>query len=196
MSTPLDSHALDQLFRKARTFNGFKPLPVSDETVRALYELVKWGPTAFNSQPSRYVFLRSAEAKSRLAPALSTNNREKTVKAPLNVIVAYDTRFFEYLPALSASPKAKGLFEDNPNLVEPTVLRNGSLQTGYLVIAARSLGLDIGVMTGFNAELVNREFFPDGRYKVNVIANLGYGDDASVSPRAHRLPFDEVAKIL
>jgi nitroreductase len=195
MSTPLDSHLLDQLFRKARTFNGFKPLPVSDDTIHALYELVKWGPTAFNSQPSRYIFLRSAEAKSRLAPALSTGNREKTVKAPLNVIIAYDTRFFEHLPTLSA-PKAKSLFEDNPSLVEPTALRNGSLQAAYFLIAARSLGLDIGAMTGFNADLVNREFFPDGRNKVNIITNLGYGDETSVSPRAHRFSFDEVAKIL
>lgn len=196
MGSRLDDRALDQLFRNARTFNGFKPEPVGDDTVRHLYDLVKWGPTAFNSQPSRFLFLRSAEAKARLAPALSSSNRDKTVKTPLNVIVAYDTRFFEHLPSLTASPNAKELFESHPELIEPTLLRNGSLQAGYLVLAARSLGLDIGVLTGFKADLVNQEFFPDGRYQVNVIANLGYGDEASLRPRAHRLTFEDVAQIL
>lgn len=196
MGSRLDDLALDQLFRNARTYNGFKPDPVSDQTVRDLYDLVKWGPTAFNSQPSRYLFLRSAEAKARLAPALSSSNRDKTVNAPLNVILAYDSRFFEHLPSLTAAPNARELFEQNPGLVEPTLLRNGGLQAGYLVLAARSLGLDIGVITGFKAELVNQEFFPDGRYQVNVIANIGHGDAASLRPRAHRFPFDEVAQIL
>lgn len=196
MTARLDDAALDQLFRNARTYNGFKPDAVDDDTVHALYDLLKWGPTAFNSQPSRYVFIRSAVAKSRLAPALSSSNRGKTVNAPLNVILAYDTRFFEHLPELTASPHAKDLFLDNPALVEPTLLRNSGLQVGYLVLAARALGLDIGLMTGFKADLVNQEFFPDGRYQVNVIANIGYGDKASLVPRARRFAFDEVAQIL
>ncbi len=196
MTARLDDAALDQLFRNARTYNGFRLDPVDDETVRALYDLVKWGPTAFNSQPTRYVFIRSAAAKSRLAPALSSSNRGKTVNAPLNIILACDTRFFDHLPELTASPNAKELFEDNPALVEPTLLRNAGLQAGYLVLAARALGLDVGLMTGFKADLVNREFFPDGRYQVNVIANLGYGDDASLRPRARRFTFEEVAQIL
>jgi 3-hydroxypropanoate dehydrogenase len=196
MTAPLDERALDQLFRGARTYNGFSAKPVTDETVRTLYDLVKWGPTAFNSQPSRYVFLRSAESKARLAPALSSGNRDKTVNAPVSLILAYDTRFFEHLPSLTPSPKAKELFEENPHLVEPTLLRNGSLQAGYLILAARALGLDIGVLTGFKADLVNQEFFPDGRYQVNLIANLGYGDQASLRPRAHRFQFDEVARVI
>ena len=196
MGSRLDDPTLDQLFRHARTFNGFKPDPISDDTIRNLYDLVKWGPTAFNSQPSRYLFLRSPEAKARLAPALSSSNREKTVHAPLNIVLAYDTRFFEHLPTLTASPNAKELFENHPALVEPTLLRNGSLQGGYLVLAARALGLDVGVITGFKPELVNQEFFPDGRYVVNVIANVGYGDETSLRPRAHRFAFEEVAEIL
>lgn len=196
MGAPLDERTLDQLFRSARTYNGFSSQPVTDATVHALYDLVKWGPTAFNSQPSRYVFLRSAAAKERLAPALSSSNREKTLKAPVVLILANDTRFFEHLPKLTASPSAKALFEDNPQLVEPTLLRNGSLQAGYLILAARALGLDIGVMTGFKADPVNKEFFPDGRYQVNLIANLGYGEEASLRPRAYRFGFEEVAQIL
>lgn len=196
MGSRLDDRALDQLFRSARTFNGFSPESVSDDTVRQLYDLVKWGPTAFNSQPSRYLFLKSPDAKEKLAPALSSSNRDKTLSAPLNVILAYDTRFFEHLPALTASPNARELFENNPSLVGPTVLRNGSLQGGYLVLAARALGLDIGVITGFKVDLVNEAFFPDGRFHVNVIANVGYGDAASLRPRAHRFAFEEVAQIL
>lgn len=196
MGSRLDDRALDQLFRSARTYHGFSPQSVSDDTIRQLYDLVKWGPTAFNSQPSRYLFIKSQAAKEKLAPALSSSNRDKTLNAPLNIVLAYDTKFFEHLPSLTASPTAKELFENNPSLVEPTILRNGSLQGGYLVLAARALGLDIGVITGFKAELVNEAFFPDGRYQVNVIANVGYGDEASVRPRAHRFAFEDVAQIL
>lgn len=196
MGTRLDDLALDQLFRTARTYNRFKPDPVDDQTIRNLYDLLKWGPTAFNSQPSRYVFLKSPEAKARLAPALSSSNREKTVNAPLNVVVAYDRKFFEHLPKLTAAPNAKELFEQNPQLIEPTLLRNGSLQAGYLVLAARALGLDVGVLTGFKADLVNQEFFPDGRYEVNLIANIGYGENNSLYPRAHRFAFEDVAEIV
>lgn len=196
MGQRLEERALNQLFRTARTYNGFKADPISDETIHELYDLVKWGPTAFNSQPSRYLFLRSREAKEKLEPALSSSNKDKTMNAPLNVIVAYDTHFFDHLPLLTASPNAKDLFQKYPEIIEPTLLRNGSLQAGYLVLATRSLGLDIGVLTGFKSELVNQAFFPDGRYQVNLIANIGYGDDASLKPRAHRFEFDDVAKIL
>ena len=195
MTLPTSPVLLDQLFRDARTFNGFKSTPVDDDIIHQLYDLVKWGPTAFNSQPSRYVFIRSTEAKEKLAPALSSSNREKTVKAPLNVLIAYDTKFFEHLPNLTASPNAQTLFTDHPELVEPTLLRNSSLQTGYLVIAARALGLDVGVMTGFNNELVNQAFFPDGRYRTNVIANIGYSETSSLKPRGYRFTFEEVATI-
>ncbi len=196
MTTLLDDSALDQLFRKARTYNGFKPDSVSDDTLRALYDLLKWGPTSFNSQPGRYVFIRSAEAKARLAPALSSSNCDKTVAAPINVIVAYDTRFHEHLPRLTASASAKAIYDKMPELIEPTILRNGSLQGAYLILAARALGLDVGPMSGFNADLVNEAFFPDGRYKVNFLANLGYGEPTAVYPRGYRFEFDEVARIL
>jgi 3-hydroxypropanoate dehydrogenase len=196
MTHPTTPALLDQLFRTARTFNGFTSDPVDDDTIHQLYDLVKWGPTAFNSQPSRYVFIRSPEAKEKLAPALSSSNLEKTLQAPLNVLIAYDSRFYEHLPDLTASPNAKALFENYPELIEPTLIRNSSLQAGYLVLAARALGLDVGVITGFKNDLVNEAFFPDGRYRINVIANLGRGKADSVKPRAYRFAFDEVAKIL
>jgi nitroreductase len=196
VSSPLADTALDQLFRTARTFNGFRPELIPDATVTALYDLVKWGPTAFNSQPGRYVFIRSGEAKARLAPTLSSSNRDKTMAAPLNVIVAYDSRFHEHLPNLTASPNAQSLFEKVPALVEPTALRNSSLQAAYLILSARALGLDVGVLTGFNPDAINQEFFPEGRYKVNLIVNLGYGEPASIHPRAYRFTFDEVAALI
>lgn len=197
MAAALDPAVFDQLFLNARTYNHFSAEPVGEDTVRKLYDLLKWGPTAFNSQPGRYVFIRSEEAKARLAPALSSSNREKTVAAPLNVIVAYDSEFHHQLPKLTASPNAKELFDSVPALIEPTALRSSSLQAGYLILAARALGLDVGVITGFKPDQVNAEFFPDGRYKVNLIANIGYqGNPETVRPRAYRFAFEEVAQIL
>ena len=196
MSFRLGEGALNNLFFEARTYHYFINKPVEDVLIKELYDLFKWGPTAFNSQPSRYLFLKTADAKKRLEPAISSSNKEKTVQAPLTVIIAYDTQFFEHLPKLTASPTAKSLFEDNPHIVEPTLLKNSSLQIGYLVTAARSLGLDVGVLTGFNADAINLEFFPDGRFKVNMIANIGYGDKTKLNPRGYRFSFDEVAEIL
>lgn len=196
MGIRLNNEALDQLFRNARTFSGFHPHPIPDETIRELYELVKWGPTAFNAQPTRYVFVRSDEAKAKLAESLYGSNREKTLSAPLNVIVAYDLRFFEHLPRLSASPNAKALFEKVPHIVEATALRNGSLQGAYLILAARALGLSVGVISGFDADALDRAFFSDGRYKVNFIVSLGHGDPASLRERGERLAFDEVVQVL
>jgi len=196
MASHLDENALDQLFRKARTFNKFKPDLVSDETVHQLYDLLKWGPTAFNTLPARFVFVRSPEAKERLAPALASSNKVKTLAAPLTVIIAYDTRFYEHLPKLCAVPNAKTIFENAPDMVAPTALRNGSLQGAYLILAARALGLDVGPMSGFNPDVVNETFFPDRRYEVNFIANLGYGESTAVYPRAYRFEFNEVAQII
>lgn len=196
MASRLPDSALDQLFRNARTFNRFHSDPVSDDVIHALYELLKWGPTAFNAQPARYVVLRTAEAKARLAPALSSGNRDKTLAAPAVALVAYDTGFHEHLPGQFPSYDAKSLFDGNPALIEPTAVRNGSLQGAYLILAARALGLDVGPMSGFNPEAVNREFFPDGRYRINFIANLGYGDPASVHPRGARLSFDQAVRLL
>lgn len=192
MGTPLNQQALDQLFLNARTYGKFEATPVDDATLQRLYDLLKWGPTAFNSQPARYVFVRSAEAKARLEPALSPGNKEKTLAAPVTVIVAQDTRFFEHV----ANPKVRENFEANAHLVEPTIARNSSLQAAYLILAARALGLDVGPMSGFDAGALNQAFFPDGRYKVNLIANLGYGVADSPAPRAGRLGFAEVAEIV
>lgn len=188
--------ALDQLFRNARTVHAFKPVPVTDQTIRALYDLVKWGPTAFNAQPARFVFVRSAEAKERLRPALSAGNTAQTLAAGVTVIVAHDTRFYEHLPLQFPAYDAKPIFEGNADVAQATAFRNGSLQGAYLVLAARALGLDAGPQSGFNAELVDKTFFPDGRWRSNFLINLGVADQAGTFPRGPRLPFDDVAQIL
>jgi 3-hydroxypropanoate dehydrogenase len=196
MTAPLPPEVLDQLFRQARTVHAFDPAPVDDVTIHQLYDLLKWGPTAFNAQPARYLFLRSPEAKARLGPALSSGNRDKTLAAPLVAIIAYDARFHEHLPEQFPAFDAKPLFDDNPALAEQTAVRNGSLQGAYLILAARALGLDVGPMSGFNPARVNEEFFPDGRYRVNFIASLGVGIPASAFPRGPRLDFDVAARVL
>lgn len=196
MSQRLDGHALDRLFRGARSIHAFRAEPLNDDTLHDLYDLLKWGPTAFNSQPGRYVFVRSQEAKARLAPALSASNRDKTSAAPATVIIAYDTRFYENLSEQFPNARTIELYRENAALAESTAFRNGTLQGAYLLIAARALGLDVGPMSGFNAEAVNREFFPDGRYRANFLANLGFSDGSISRPRGPRLQFDDVAKIL
>jgi len=193
---PLTGVTLDRIFREARTVHAFKPIPVSDDTLRQLYDLLKWGPTAFNAQPARFVFVRSPEAKARLRPALSAGNVAQTDAAAVTVIVAQDTRFFEHLPQQFPAYDAKPLFEGNAALAEATAFRNSSLQGAYLILAARSLGLDSGAQSGFDPAKVNAEFFPDGRYKVNFIVNLGVADPAGIYPRGPRLAFEDVAQIL
>jgi 3-hydroxypropanoate dehydrogenase len=192
----LPDASLKQLFTDARTVNGFQNVPVSDATLHALYDLLKWGPTAFNAQPARYVFVRSAEAKEKLKPALSPGNVAQTLAASVTVIVAQDTRFYEHLPTQFPAYNAKPLFEANAQLTEQTAARNSSLQGAYLILAARALGLDVGPQSGFNPELVNKAFFPDGRYTVNFLVNLGVADPVGIRPRNARLPFNEVAQIL
>jgi 3-hydroxypropanoate dehydrogenase len=192
----LPEASLKQLFTEARTVNGFQNVPVSDETLHALYDLLKWGPTAFNSQPARYVFVRSAEAKEKLKPALAAGNVAQTLSASVTVIVAQDSRFYEHLPSQFPAYNAKPLFEGNAALAEATAARNSSLQGAYLILAARALGLDAGPQSGFNPELVNQAFFPDGRYKANFLVNLGVADSAGIRPRNARLDFAEVAQIL
>lgn len=192
----LDDAVLDRLFRSARSVHAFKPDPVTDSTLRRLYDLLKWGPTAFNSQPARYVFVRSAAAKVRLAPALSASNREKTVAAPVTVIIAYDIKFFSGHPDPASSAKMAELFGDNAELSTATAFRNGTLQGAYLLIAARALGLAVGPMSGFDSDAVNREFFPDGRYRTNFLANMGYPDNTAPRPRGPRFEFDDVAEVV
>jgi 3-hydroxypropanoate dehydrogenase len=192
----LDDAALDQLFRSARSIHTFKADPVADQTLRDLYELLKWGPTAFNSQPARYVFLRSSAAKARLAPALSRNNKEKTIAAPVTVIVAYDAQFFATHPDPETRARMTEIYGTNTDLATTTALRSGTLQGAFMLIAARALGLAVGPMSGFDLERVDREFFADGRYRANFLANIGYADDTAPRPRGPRFEFDDVAEVL
>ncbi len=196
MNPMLDSATLDQLFRTARTQNAFLDKPVEDEQLRALYDLVKWGPTAANTTPARFVFVKSAEAKARLAPALDEGNLKKTMAAPVTVIIGFDLDFHEKTPYLFPHvPDAKSWFEGPREKRHEGAFRNGSLQGGYLILAARALGLDAGPMSGFNNAMVDETFFAGTAIKSNVLVNLGYGDPAGVFPRLPRLSFDEAARI-
>jgi 3-hydroxypropanoate dehydrogenase len=206
-----DESCLDLIFRNARTHTAWLDKPVSDETLRQLYDAMKWGPTSANTNPARFVFLRTTQAKERLKPSLAPGNIEKTMAAPVVVIVAYDLKFYEKLPRLFLhSPSMRELFASNPQLVEMTARRNSSLQGAYLLIAARGLGLDCGPMSGFdNAKLdmeffdagrecenCDQEFFPEGHVKSNLLINLGYGDSSKLHPRNPRLTFEEACTLL
>lgn len=207
----LSDDSLDVLFLKARTYVAWRDQPVSDDTLRELYELMKWGPTSANGSPARFVFLRSPAAKERLKPFLAPGNIDKTMSAPVTVIVAYDLLFYEKLPKLFPfNPGMRDLFASNPQLVETTAKRNSSLQGAYLIIAARALNLDCGPMSGFdNARLdeeffgagkecegCEQEFFPAGHVKSNFLCNLGYGAPSGLHPRTPRLGFTEACTLL
>jgi len=192
----LDRASLDQLFREARTNNGWLDRPVSDEQLRDIYELMKWGPTSANSSPARIVFLRSREAKQRLVPALAPGNVDQTLQAPVAAIVAQDIEFYERLPELFPHGDARSWFVGNQPLIETIAFRNSSLQGAYLILAARALGLDAEPMSGFDNETVDREFFPDRRVKSNFLVNIGYGDPSKLPPRGPRLAFEEAVQIL
>lgn len=192
----LDDQSLDTLFREARTHVAWQGRPVSDDMLRQLYDLMKWGPTSANSSPARIVFVRSIEAKERLKPALSPGNVEKTMSAPVTAIIAHDTAFYEKLPVLFPHEDARSWFAGNQPLIETTAFRNGTLQGAYLILAARSLGLDAGPMSGFDNAKVDQEFFSGGKIKSNFLVNLGYGNKGKLYPRGPRLSFDEVAQIL
>lgn len=196
MKNAVADAALDQIFRSARTVHGFLSEPITDATLHALHELLKWGPTAFNSQPARFVFLRSAAAKERLKPALSPSNVAQTMAASVTVIVATDTRFFDHLPAQFPAYDARPIYANNPAVAQATALRNGTLQGAYLIIAARALGLDCGPMSGFDAAALDAAFFPDGQFKANFLVNLGTADESKTQPRGPRLSFAEAAEIL
>lgn len=195
MSDVLNDNALDQLFRTARTQNTFQDRPVEDAQLRALYDLLKWGPTSANMSPARFVFVKSPEAKERLRPALSEGNLAKTMVAPVTVIVAYDEDFHEKLPYLFPHTDAKAWFDGPRENRHDAAFRNGSLQGAYLILAARSLGLGAGPMSGFDNAKVDAAFFAGTTIKSNFLVNLGYGDSAGLFPRSPRLSFDEVARI-
>jgi 3-hydroxypropanoate dehydrogenase len=192
----VSDQALDRIFRKARTYRVWKPEGVAEALLKEIYELTALGPTSANSLPARFVFVTSPAAKERLIPALAPGNVEKTRTAPATAIVAYDSEFMEPVRQLMKDPNALSWLNGNPALVEETASRNGTLQGGYFILAARALGLDCGPMSGFDAEKVNHEFFPDGGWKVNFICNLGYGDGSKMPPRAPRLGFAEACRIL
>ncbi|WP_420479867.1 malonic semialdehyde reductase [Brevundimonas sp. FT23028] len=193
---PLSDAALAQLFTEARTRNGWTDRPVPDALLRKLYDLTKFGPTAVNATPARFVFVTSPEAKARLVPLMSEGNRAKTAQAPVTVIIAQDIDFHEHLPTLFPhAPGAKDWFADEAGRRE-TAFRNASLQGGYLTIAARALGLDVGPMSGFDAAAVKAEFFPDSNVEPNFIMNIGYGSDENLFPRSPRLGFEEAAQVL
>lgn len=195
MASTLTDTALDQLFRSARSYNAFSG-EIDDATLHRLYDLLKWGPTAANACPARFVFLRSPEAKARLAPALDAGNRDKTLAAPVTVIVAYDMAFYDKLPMLFPHVDARAWFVGKPEAALETVaLRNGSLQGAYLMLAARSLGLDTGPMSGFDNAKLDEAFFADTSIRSNFLVNLGQGDPASIFPRSPRLGFDEACRI-
>jgi nitroreductase len=192
----IDNHALEQLFFNARTANGFLDQPVSAELLRRVYDIAKMGPTSMNTQPTRYVFLTTAASKERLLPALNPGNVDKTKTAPVTVIVANDTQFFEHMPKVWHREGAKEMFEGNAALAAATATRNGTLGGAYFMIAARALGLDCGPMSGVDLAKVNAEFFPDGRLQANFLINLGYGDATKLFDRNPRLTFEQACQTL
>jgi len=211
INNKLSEEGLDLLFREARTHNAWLDQPVSDETLHQLYDLMKWGPTSVNCCPARILFLRTPEAKQRLLPALAQGNVDKTMSAPVTAIIGYDGRFYEQLPKLFPHADARSWFVETPELAEVTARRNSSLQGAYFIIAARSLGLDCGPLSGFDqskvdheffprpagaAVTIDQEYFPDSHIKTNFLCNIGYGDAAKLYPRSPRLDFDEACKLL
>ncbi|MDO5625040.1 MAG: malonic semialdehyde reductase [Pseudomonadota bacterium] len=192
----LDAAALDQLFRQARTANGFTAEPVPETLLRQIYALAALGPTSMNTQPARYVFVRSPEGKARLRECLSPGNVDKTDAAPVTAIVAVDSQFHEHMPHLWHGEGAREMFAANPALAQATALRNGTLGGAWLIMAARALGLDCGPMSGFDMDKLNAAFFPDGRCKANFLVNLGYGDPARLFARQPRLTFEQACSFV
>jgi 3-hydroxypropanoate dehydrogenase len=193
---PLTEQAMQQIFTEARTHNAWLPQPVSDEILRKVYDIMKFGATSANCTPLRVVFVKSKEAKERLKPCLSPGNVEKTMAAPVTALFAMDMQFYDHLPFLFPQADARSWFAGNDTAIKDTAFRNSSLQGAYFMIAARACGLDCGPMSGFDADKLGKEFFPDGRFKPNFICNLGYGDKSKLHPRNPRFKFDDVCKIV
>jgi nitroreductase len=193
----VDDQALAQLFTSARSFSNWKEQDVTDQELRDLYDLLKWGPTSANTCPARFVFVRSGPAKDRLISALAPGNVEKVRTAPVTAIIAYDERFYEQLPKLAPhAPKYRELFASNQALAEATRFRNGSLQGAYLILAARAVGLDCGPMSGFDNAKLDGLFFADSTWRSNFICALGHGEPSKLHPRAPRLSFEEACQVL
>ena len=192
----LPEAALAQLFSSARTFTHFLPRPVPAELLGRLYTLLEWGPTSSNGLPGRFVFITSAAAKARLRPVLAAGNVDKTMAAPVTVIVAFDLRFYEFFERISPRSKSRPTLEAKPEIAREVAFRNGSLQGAYLILAARALGLDCGPMSGFDNARLDAEFFADGRWRSNFLVNLGYGDRSRLHERSPRLGFEEACRVL
>ena len=192
----VDDAGLDLIFRNARTHNVWLSAPVPEEKLRAIWNVMKFGPTSANCSPLRIVFVQSTEAKERLVACMSVNNQAKTRVAPVTAILAMDLEFYEKLPRLFPHDQtARSWFAGKPEHIKETALRNSSLQGAYFIIAARALGLDCGPMSGFDADKVNAEFFADSKWKVNFVCSLGHGDASKLFPRSPRLDFDEACRI-
>lgn len=197
MNGIIDQDCLQQLFFDARSYNGWRDEPITDEQLSRLYDILKMGPTAFNCCPGRFIFLRTDAAKERIRPHLRPNNISKTMTAPVLAIIAHDTRFFEHFEQLTPfRPENKDHFVDNEPLAATVAFRNGTLQGAYLMMAARATGIDCGPMSGFDNAGVDAEFFPDGNVKSNFICGLGQGDPDSIFERLPRFEFDEVCEVL
>lgn len=192
----IDPTSLDALFKTARTHYRWLDEPVSDDALRTVYDLMKWGPTSANSSPARFLFLRTPAAKERLRPALSAGNVDKAMAAPVVAIVATDPAFYESLPYLYPQADARSWFAGNDELARATASRNGTLQGGYLIMAARAAGLDCGPMSGFDNDLVDREFFGTEGWQSNFLVCLGHGDPADAGQRSPRLEFDAACRLL
>lgn len=196
MSEPLSDSALDQLFRTARTYNGYLDQPVAEEQLHAIWDLVKFGPTSANSLPARIVWCVTAEAKAKLAALALPANAEKILAAPVTAIIAADNEFYENLPELFPHADARSWFVGNDALAATTAFRNSSLQGAYFILAARALGLDTGPMSGFNNAAVDEAFFADQpQVKSNFISTLGYGDPATIFERSPRPDFARFNRI-
>src|SRR3954469_14304994 len=191
-----DEKILDRILRDARSHSDFTDKPVPEELLRAAHELMKWGPTSANSQPMRILYLRSKESREKLRPSLSATNLEKTMRAPLVALVAYDTRFWENLPRMFHNPDAINWFKDKGAHTEITAFRNGTLQGGYYLLALRAIGLDCGAMSGFDLAKADAAFFPDGRLRSNFIVIIGHGSGKDIPPRNPRLSFAELCRFV
>ena len=191
-----DSDMLDAMFREGRTYDAFLDKPVPDSLLQEAYDLAKMAPTSANCQPMRIMFLTSQEAKERLEPALSSTNKEKTVKAPAVASIAHDLAFYDNLPKLYRIPGAEKWFMGQEGLIEETAFRNAALQGGYFMLAARAVGLGVGPMSGFDNAAVDKEFFAGTSWRSNFLCNLGFGDDSAVPARDPRLDFAEACKVV
>jgi len=192
----LSDKSLDQIFREARTRNGWRRQPVSNALKQAVYDLTKFGPTSANCSPARFVFVESDTAKARLLKHVGEGNKKKVEAAPVCVIIAHDMQFYDLLPKLFPHTDARSWFIGNEQLIAETAFRNGSLQGAYFMIAARALGLDCGPMSGFDKAGVDAEFFSGTNWKSNFLCNIGYGTDENLFPRSPRLAFDEACQVL